>query len=167
MKFPLQVLEMRMKLALSIVLPTMYMLSACGGPSQPDFQIGGGDRISLVGNALADRMQHDGWLETLLHSRFPEDDLVIRNLGFAGDELSTQLRSRDFGTPDDHLRRSEANVIFAFFGYNESFAGGEGLEQFREDLKSYVEHTLPQRYDPPLGGFDGDTAGVKASSRIP
>jgi len=24
------------------------------------------DHISLIGNALADRMQHDGWLETLL-----------------------------------------------------------------------------------------------------
>jgi len=29
-----------------------------------------GDHISIVGNALADRMQHDGWLETLLQARF-------------------------------------------------------------------------------------------------
>ena len=31
-----------------------------------------GDHISLIGNTLADRMQHDGWLETMLQSRFPK-----------------------------------------------------------------------------------------------
>ena len=25
-----------------------------------------GDRIAIVGNSLADRMQHDGWVEALL-----------------------------------------------------------------------------------------------------
>jgi hypothetical protein len=45
------------------------------------------DHISIIGNTLADRMQHDGWLETYLYARFPEHSLVIRNLGFSGDEL--------------------------------------------------------------------------------
>ena len=31
-----------------------------------------GDHICLIGNTLADRMQHDGWLETYLYSRFPQ-----------------------------------------------------------------------------------------------
>src|SRR5215831_18447568 len=31
-----------------------------------------GDHICIIGNTLADRMQHDGWLETYLHSRFPK-----------------------------------------------------------------------------------------------
>ena len=47
-----------------------------------------GDHICLIGNTLADRMQHDGWLETYLYSRFPKHQLVIRNLGFSGDELT-------------------------------------------------------------------------------
>ena len=47
-----------------------------------------GDHICIIGNTLADRMQHDGWLETYLQARFPEHDLVIRNLGFSGDELN-------------------------------------------------------------------------------
>ncbi len=46
-----------------------------------------GDHIALIGNTLADRMQHDGWLEAHLVSRFPNHDLVFRNLGFSGDEL--------------------------------------------------------------------------------
>ena len=46
-----------------------------------------GDHVSIVGNALAERMQHDGWLETLVQARFPNQRLVFRNLGFSGDEL--------------------------------------------------------------------------------
>ena len=47
-----------------------------------------GDHLSIIGNTLADRMQHDGWLETYLQARFPGHKLVIRNLGFSGDELT-------------------------------------------------------------------------------
>ena len=65
-----------------------------------------GDHICIIGNTLADRMQHDGWLETYLHSRFPEHDLVFRNLGFSGDELTMRLRSQSFGTPDQWLAGS-------------------------------------------------------------
>src|SRR4029450_717028 len=61
------------------------------------------DHICIVGNTLAERMQYDGWLETMLHARFPTHDLTIRNLGFSGDEVSTRLRSKNFGTPDEWL----------------------------------------------------------------
>ena len=43
------------------------------------------DHISFLGNALADRLQHSGWLETLLHAQFPQHQLVVRNLAAAGD----------------------------------------------------------------------------------
>ncbi len=42
-----------------------------------------GDHISIIGNALADRLQHDGWLETLIQAHFADRHLTIRNLGFA------------------------------------------------------------------------------------
>ncbi len=106
-----------------------------------------GDHISIIGNTLADRMQHDGWLETMLHARFPEHKLVIRNLGFSGDELTTRLRSADFGTPDEWLTKCRTDVVFAFFGYNESWAGKEGLEQFKRDLDAFIKHTLAQKYN--------------------
>jgi len=106
-----------------------------------------GDRISIIGNTLADRMQHDGWLETFIQSRFPEHDLVFRNLGFSGDELTLRLRSRDFGSPDDHLAKNQTDVVFAFFGYNESFAGAASLDKFRGDLADFVKHTAAQQYN--------------------
>ena len=42
-----------------------------------------GDHICIVGGTLAERMQHYGWLETLIHARFPEHELVFRNLGYS------------------------------------------------------------------------------------
>jgi putative heme-binding domain-containing protein len=131
-----------------------------------------GDHLCIIGNTLADRMQHDGWLETLLHRRFPKHELVIRNLGFSGDELTLRLRSADFGTPDQWLAGSapvpqpnklvtrhgvrenrfettntRADVIFAFFGYNESFAGQAGLEAFKKELAAFIKQTLTQKYN--------------------
>src|ERR1044071_3596239 len=66
-----------------------------------------GDHISLIGNTLADRMQHDGHLETLLQSRFPQHQLSVRNLGFSGDELTLRLRSQGFGSPEEWLSKTQ------------------------------------------------------------
>lgn len=103
--------------------------------------------ICIVGNTLAERMQHDGWLETILYIRYPDKNLVFRNLGFSGDELTLRLRSSGFGSPDEHLTHSQADVVFAFFGYNESFAGEKGLPKFKADLEDYLKHLLSQKYN--------------------
>jgi putative heme-binding domain-containing protein len=106
-----------------------------------------GDHICLIGNTLADRMQHDGWLEAYFQSRFPKHELVFRNLGFSGDELTHRERSDGFGSPDEWLTRCKADVVFAFFGYNESFAGEAGLAKFKQDLTSFIKQTLAQKYN--------------------
>ena len=106
-----------------------------------------GDHICYIGNTLADRMQHHGWLETLLQSRFPDHELVFRNLGFSADELTVRPRSDNFGSPDKHLAFSKADVIFAFFGYNESYQGEAGLPAFRKELAEFIDHTLSQKYN--------------------
>lgn len=110
----------------------------------PNLELRPGDHISLIGNTLADRMQHDGWLETAIQARFPNHNLVIRNLGFSADELTIRLRSADFGTPDHWLAKNQTNVVLAFFGYNESFGD---TAKFRADLDAFLDHTLAQKYD--------------------
>jgi putative heme-binding domain-containing protein len=133
-----------------------------------------GDHICIIGGGVADAMQHTGWLETLLHSRFPSRRLVIRNLAYEGDEieLSKRLRSADFGTPDQwlagaapipkpedvldkaavrenrfELAGTRADVVFAFFGSNEAHAGPAGLEEFKRHVDAFIKHTLAQKYD--------------------
>ena len=114
---------------------------------QPKLAVEKGDHIAVIGNTLADRLQHFGHLEAILHYRFPEHDLVVRDLGFSGDTLTERPRSENFGSPDQWLSKVEADVVIAFFGYNESYAGEAGMPQFRKDLEAFVDHTLAQKYN--------------------
>ncbi|MBI1901311.1 MAG: ThuA domain-containing protein [Planctomycetia bacterium] len=106
-----------------------------------------GDHISIIGNTLGELMQHDGHLETLIHSRFPQHELSFRNLAFSGDELTTRFRSEGFGTPEEWLTKTQSDVIFACFGFNESFAGEPGLAKFKADLENFIKQTLAQKYN--------------------
>jgi glucose/arabinose dehydrogenase len=134
------------------------------GRAAATFQLQERDHICIIGNTMAERMQYDGWLETMLHARFPKHDLVVRNLGFSGDDITTRLRSKNFGTPDEWLSgqaapiggyeenrldgaNTKADVVFAFFGYNESYAGQDGLAAFKQQLGDWIAHTLAQRYN--------------------
>ncbi len=94
----------------------------------------------LIGNTLADRMQHDGWLETLPPGRFPKHDLIDPQPGL--------LRRRaDHPAPLGRLRharpvadrRPKTDVILAFFGYNESF-GQEGSTSSRRTSTLHHAH---------------------------
>lgn len=126
-----------------LCLLSLAFTSSTGGA---EFTFREDDRIAIIGNALADRMQHDGWLETYLQASHPEYDLVIRNLGFTGDRVGHRPRAHEgFGDPDTHLSRVRASVIFAFFGYNESFA--DRPEAFRRQLIEWIDHTEAQRYN--------------------
>ena len=98
-----------------------------------------GVRIGLVGNTLFDRMHEFGHLEALLQQAHPENELVLRNLSWAADEVDLQPRPANFADADQHLTAMKADVVLAAFGYNESFAGREGLPAFRERLTKYLE----------------------------
>src|SRR5690349_22227803 len=132
----------RHSLLLALVLSCLCVAAAAAD----NFTFKEGDHVCIIGNTLADRMQHSGWLESLLYARYPKQKLVFRNLSRAGDELTVRLRSEGFGSPDEWLKKEQADVIFAFFGYNESFKGLEGLPQFRKDLDKFIKDTLSQNY---------------------
>ena len=159
---------------LLVALVAGGMVVGARGAQAGRLDIQEGDHICIIGGGVADSMQHSGWLETLLQSRFPQQRLVIRNLAYDGDEieLSKRLRSADFGTPDQWLSGSapipkpddikdksavrenrfeltgtKADVIFAFFGSNEAHAGPAGLEAFTQQVDAFIKHTLAQKYD--------------------
>ena len=105
-----------------------------------------GDHICLVGNELGERMQHHNHWETLLHQSYPELELTVRNLCFPGDEPYERIRSLHFGDPDSHLTHSKADVVMYFFGFNESFAGDDGLSEFAQQMAKLVEETKGKNY---------------------
>lgn len=106
-----------------------------------------GDKIVLIGNTFAERMQYFGYCESLWHARFPEHRLVVRNLGWSADELTLRPRSKDF---DDHghtLQDHQPDIIIAAFGFNESFAGVKGLPKFKKDLTDFIRTTTTTKYN--------------------
>ncbi len=98
-----------------------------------------GDRVCIIGNSLASRLQYSGWLETLIQSRSEGKHLTFRNLGFPGDQVAKRPRNKGFMTPEEYLTHCEADVIFSMFGYNESFAGEEGLPEFQKNLREMID----------------------------
>lgn len=164
---------------------TLFLVSVLGAAlgtpvTAQQFELHKGDHVCIVGNTLAERMQHDGWLETLIHARYPDHELVFRNLGYSGDEVngwqdgSKRLRSMSFGSQDEwlsgsapvpqpqklskrdegkvranrfELTNTKADVIFAFFGYNESWAGEAGLPKFKSDVEAFIKHTASAKYN--------------------
>ncbi len=147
-----------------VVAAVVATMPVAGRQAPAPFALQPREHVAIIGNTLAERFQYDGWLETMIQARFPKHELVFRNLGFSGDEVGTRLRSKNFGTPDEWLAgraapiggyqenrlagiQTEADVIFAFFGYNESYAGDAGLEAFKASLDGWLTHTLEQRYN--------------------
>ena len=114
------------------VVQTVNVLKDDRDPSPFKFQKG--DTVAIVGNGLADRMQHDGWTETLIQSAAPGMKLTFRNMSLTGDRPNNYPRSRGFTPMPQYLQQVGADVIIAMFGYNESF-----------DTKpvSYTHLTLP------------------------
>lgn len=104
-----------------------------------------GSHIAIIGNALPDRMQQDGWLETLLQAAYLESELVIRNMGFTGDEVAHRPRNENFMPADDYLTLVKADVIFALFGYNESFK--HDPELFKKELATFIDETREKKYN--------------------
>ncbi|MEM7656044.1 MAG: PVC-type heme-binding CxxCH protein [Bacteroidota bacterium] len=131
-----------------------------------------GARIVLVGNNLGSRMMNFGHFETELHMRYPDSLLFIRNMcdggntpgfrphsgrnepwAFPGAENFQSELAHPSGsighleTEDEWLTRLRADMILAFFGYNESFEGAAGLPIFQAELEAFIDHTLAQSYN--------------------
>ena len=152
--------------ALALLLPSAALQAAPALPP-PAAQ----SSIVLLGNGLGDRMQYDGYFETLLHLRYPEKELTVRNMCFPGDTASYRPRAgrnsqwafpgaekfrpefkphRGNGiepSPDEWLQICKPDTIIAFFGYNESFDGPAGIEPFKAELEAWIAHTRSQTYN--------------------
>jgi putative heme-binding domain-containing protein len=103
-----------------------------------------GERIALVGNSLAEHFGKFGYFETLLHSRFPKLELVVRNFARPADEVAIRQRSANYTALDDPLAAFGPDTFFCFFGYNESFAGPQGVEKFKKDYEKFLDDYAKQ-----------------------
>ena len=148
-KLSVQPLFLKGNYFLKLVAPLFLIpliIFLVGWTQSPKFVLKPGDKIAIIGNGLADRMQHDGWMETYIQSTNPSSKLVFRNLGYTGDQVHYRPRAHEgFGDSDTHLSNVSASVIFAFFGYNESFE--DKPEEFKKQLIAFIDYTRKQKYD--------------------
>ena len=108
-------------------------------PSRLPLELLAGVRIALVGNSTAERMNLFGHFETLLHQRFPGKRLVVRNFARPADEVGNQQRPGDYAKLDDPFAAFGADTCLLFFGFNESFAGPEGVAKFTADYGTFLD----------------------------
>jgi mono/diheme cytochrome c family protein/glucose/arabinose dehydrogenase len=160
-------------MALSALASMIALLMMhCERPNPATLKIRRGDHILLIGNNLGSRMMNYGHFETELHLRYPDSLLYIRNMCDGGNtpgfrphagrespwafpnakqfytELAHESGSQGhFETPDEWLTRHEADIIIAFFGFNESFRGQAGIDNYKAELDAFIQHTLAQRYN--------------------
>lgn len=125
--------------------PVLLAFVVCAQGVLAQFAFEKGDSVAFIGNALPDRMQQDGYLETYLQLANPDKQLVIRNMGFSGDEVANRPREENFPSVDFYMDLVKADVIFAFFGYNESFKQDPAL--FKQELRTFIEETRAKRYN--------------------
>jgi plastocyanin len=104
-------------------------------------------RIVYVGNTLLDRSQDFGYLETLLHQAHPNHSLTVRNFAWSADAIDLQPRPANFADTDQHLVFAKADIIFVAFGFNESFKGMIGLNNFRTILDEYIAATKTKAFN--------------------
>lgn len=108
-------------------------------PSELPLKLIQGERIAFVGSSLGEHMNRTGDFETMLHSRFPKLELVVRNFCFPADEVAIRQRSSSYTSLDNPVANFGADTFFCFFGFNESFAGPEGVEKFKADYAKFLD----------------------------
>ncbi|WP_395341079.1 PVC-type heme-binding CxxCH protein [Ningiella sp. W23] len=133
--------------------------------------LGKGDTVLLLGNGLPERMLNHGFFETEIYKRHQDLDLTIRTLAkpgftpgfrphssrnsqwaFNGAERYHPDKLHHSGegfypSEDEWLYDIAPDVIIAFFGFNESFDGPDGLENYRAELLNFINHSLANKYN--------------------
>ncbi|MEM1227781.1 MAG: PVC-type heme-binding CxxCH protein [Planctomycetota bacterium] len=109
------------------------------------FRFESGDVVAIFGNGLADRMQHDPWVETALQSHLKGMRVRFRNMSFSGDIVNKRPRSKGFTNDEEYLDHVQPDVVFVFYGYNESHSGPAGVDAYRQELIKLVERYSNRR----------------------
>ncbi|MFS4493020.1 PVC-type heme-binding CxxCH protein [Maribacter sp. 2308TA10-17] len=158
------------KWVLSITILTMVI--GCNKKDTSTLSIQKDSHIVLIGNNLGSRMLNFGHFETEMHLRYPDSTLFIRNMADPGntpgfrphssrntpwafpgaEKFYTELANKSgsegfFPTEDEWLTNLKADIILAFFGYNESFEGEAGLQNYKDELHAFIAYTKSQKYN--------------------
>ncbi len=73
--------------------------------------------------------------------------VLLKTLGVIAITLCAFQFTQSDSTALKIKKGSHIILIIAFFGYNESFQGEKGLENYKAELDAFIKHTLKQKYN--------------------
>ncbi|MDP7303602.1 MAG: GDSL-type esterase/lipase family protein, partial [Pirellulaceae bacterium] len=129
-------LKAQLSQLLFFVVPAVLALQTAH--SAEPFEFKQNDVVAIYGNGLADRMQHDPWVETVLQSQLKGMNVSFRNMSFSGDMVNKKPRNKGFTNDAEYLQHVAPDVVFIMYGYNESFAGPDGADAYQGELVKLV-----------------------------
>ena len=122
--------------------------AAASAAEPPRLELNKGDRIIIIGNTLAERMQYYGHFETLLHSRFPELELVVHDLGWSADEVDPPAPPGPLQRPRPHAQGREARRARSPPSASTSRSPGpRDCAKFRRDLEQFIRESTTTKYN--------------------
>lgn len=98
-----------------------------------------GEKVALVGNSLAERMNLFGHFETYLHLIHSDRNIIVRNFARPAEAVNNQQRSADYTAIDDPMKVFSADTYLCFFGFNESYSGIESVDEFKKQYNQYLD----------------------------
>ncbi|MFT5469612.1 MAG: lysophospholipase L1-like esterase, partial [Verrucomicrobiales bacterium] len=131
---------------LTILILLALAAATTAQEGQIDFELHDGDRVVFLGNSFFERALDYGVIETSLALHWPQRKITFRNLGWDGDTVFGHSRTGGrrrsvFGDPEEGFQRMieqvhslKSSVVFLAYGFNESFAGEDGLDAFRQGV---------------------------------
>ncbi len=162
----------KIKLGLILIVISVFTISFFQ-PQAPTFlSIEKNTKIALVGGNLGSRMINYDHFETELHLRYPENNLMVRNMCDGGDTPGFRPHSARFApwafpgaekfqsefanpsqseghieTHDQWMSRLKMDVVIGLFGYSESYEGKANIANYKAELEAFIMHTLAQKYN--------------------
>ncbi len=111
------------------------------------------DRVVFLGNSLFENDLQYGYLETMLTTRWPDQNITYRNIGWTGDMVKGEARGTFTNPPTpyehllDQLTKTQPTVVFIAYGGLEAMKGQGGLGYFTDGLKDLIDtiHQLGAR----------------------
>lgn len=132
-----------------VIVATVALLlsfTAASRAATAPFELKDGDRVVFLGDTFIEREQKHGWIELMLTTRFPDRNVTFRNLGWSADLPTGESRlglsllqaghepaGEAWKLLQQQLKDAQPTVVFVSYGMASSFAGPEGLSQFKAD----------------------------------
>ncbi len=114
-------------------------------PPKEKFELRDGDRVVFLGDTFIEREQTYGFIEGRMIVRYPDRNLIFRNLGWSADTPLGESRAgfdppeRGFDRVKEQVAELKPTVVFLGYGMASSFAGAEGVAKFKADMNQLID----------------------------